>query len=167
MKPYCHLDSDIPKVAAIYINEQEEKREFKSCQVHIQQKTLKINFEEKEHQNNNKTIVGKSVLKIYSGEYATKLLSDSGNAVTGALLGPVNAVANVFAPERDYQQYVIQYRKAGGDKTGTILNINRSDAPEFQQELSLITGRLIIFREGQTDTVINVGPDLEDIKPRN
>ena len=155
------------KGKCLYINEQKEEQGFKSCRVNIEQETLAVNFEREKYQDNNKTITGKSVLELASGEYATQLLSDSGSAVTGILLGPVKFVGNIFAPDRDYQQYIIRYQDANGNEAGTILNIDRSDAPEFQQELSLITGKLITFRPGQTDTNINFGPNVEDVKPRN
>ncbi|MGV2829467.1 hypothetical protein [Myxosarcina sp. GI1(2024)] len=151
----------------LYLNEQEEEQDFKSCQVNIQQKTLEINFESEKYRDHNQTIMGKSVREIASGEYAQKLLSDSGSAVSGILLGPINVVGKIFAPDKDYQQYIITYKKPEGDETITILNIDRSDAPEFQQELSLITGKLITFQPGQTETTINIGPDVEDIKPGN
>lgn len=151
----------------LYVNEQEEEQDFKSCQVNIEQETLEINFEREKYRDYNTTIVGKSVREIASGEYAQKLLSDSGSAVSGILLGPINLVGKVFVPDKDYQQYIITYKKPEGDETVTILNIDRSDAPEFQQELSLITGKLITFRPEQTDTTINVGPNIEDIKPGN
>ena len=146
----------------LYINEQEEKQDFKSCKVNIQQKTLAINFEKEQDQDKNQTITGKSVVEIASGEYATKLLSDTGSTVTGILLGPVNFVGNIFAPDRDYQQYIIKYKNTEGKESATILNINRSDAPEFQQELTLITGKLITFQPGQTQTTIDIGPDFKN-----
>ena len=151
----------------LYINEEEEKQDFKSCQVKLQQDTLAINFEKEEHQDNNKTIAGKSVLELASGEYATQLLSDTGGVVSGLLLGPVKIVGNIFAPDRDYQQYIIRYQDADGKEAGTILNIDRSDTPEFQQELSLLTGKLITFRPGQKNTSIDFGPDVEDVVPGN
>ena len=155
------------KGKCLYINEQEEKQDFKSCQVKIQQETLIVNFKKEEHQAKNTTIAGKSVQELASGEYATQLLSDTGSAVSGLLLGPVKIVGNIFAPDRDYQQYIIRYQDVDGNETATILNIDRSDAPEFQQELSIITGKLITFRPGQTNTSIDIGPDVEDIVPGN
>ncbi len=155
------------KGKCLYMNEQEEKQDFESCQVNIQQETLFINFEKEEHQDNNKTITGQSVRELASGEYATQLLSDTGGVVSGLLLGPVNIVGNIFAPKRDYQQYIIRYQDAEGNEAATILNIDRSDAPEFQQELSIISGKLITFQPGQENTTINVGPDVEDIVPGN
>ena len=122
---------------------------------------------EESYQDDNKTIRARSVNEIASGAYATQLLSDSGSAVSGLLLGPVNSVVKIFAPDRDYQQYVISYQGADRSKMVTILNIDRSDAPEFQQELSLITGKLITFRAGQTENTINVAPDMKDIVPSN
>lgn len=151
----------------LYVNEQEEKQDFKSCQVKIQQETLAVNFEKEDYQDNNNTITGKSVLELASGEYATQLLSDTGGVVSGLLLGPVKIVGNIFAPDRDYQQYIIRFQGAEGNEAAIILNINRSDAPEFQQELSLLTGKLITFRPGQTNTSINFGADVEDIVPGN
>ncbi len=144
----------------LYINEQEQKQGFKSCQVDIQQKTLAINFKKEQEQDNNKTITGKSVLEIASGEYATKLLSDTGSLITGILLGPISAVGKIFSG--DYQQYIIRYKDTEGKETATILNINRSDTPEFQQELTLITGKLITFHPGQTQTTIDIGPDFKN-----
>ncbi len=142
------------------INEQDQEQKFKSCQVNIQQKNLAINFAKEKYQDNNKNVSGKSVLEIASGEYAKKLLSDTGSIVSGILLAPVNLVGKIFVPDRDYQQYVIEYKDTKGKKTATVLNINRSDAPEFQQELTLITGKLITFRPGQTNTTIDIGPDF-------
>ena len=151
----------------LYINEQKQEQEFKSCQVNIQQKTLAINFEKEKYQDNNKTIAANSVLEIASGEYAQKLLSDTGSIVGGILLAPVTLVGRIFAPDRDYQQYVLEYKNTKGEKTATVLNIDRSDAPEFQQELTIITGKLITFQAGQTKTTIDVGPDIEDINSNN
>ena len=148
----------------IYLNEAEEKQEFKDCQVTLGQGNITVNFEKEEYQSDNKTIVGKNVSGIASGEYATKLLSDSGSVVSGILLGPISLVGRIFVPNKDYQQYVLEYTDQGGEKTATVLNIDRSDAPEFQQEVSLLTGQLITFREGQTQTTIDVGPDVEDIR---
>lgn len=147
----------------LYINEEEQEQDFESCQVNILQDTLEINFAEEEHQNENRAITGKSVREIASGEYAQKLLSDTGSAVSGLLLGPVKIVGNIFAPDKDYQQYIITYQDSEANETVTILNIERSDAPEFQQELSLITGRLITFQSGQTNTTIDFGSDVGDI----
>jgi hypothetical protein len=151
----------------LYINEQEQEQDFQSCQVNIQQETLEINFEKEEYQDNDRSITGKSVREIASGEYAQKLLSDSGSAVSGILLGPISVVGRIFVPDKDFQQYLITYTNPEGKETVTILNINRSDAPEFQQELSLITGKLITFQPGQTNTTIDIGPDVEEIKPSN
>ena len=153
------------KGQCLYINEQEEKQDFESCQVKIQQDTLMLNFEEEEHQEKNTTITGKSVKELASGEYATQLLSDSGGAVSGLLLGPVNMVGNIFAPDQDFQQYIIHYEDTNNKEAITIVNIDRSDAPEFQQELSLLTGKLITFRPGQENTTINIGPDVDDVVP--
>ena len=151
------------KGECLYINKQEQEQDFKSCQLNIQQKNLKINFEDEELKKNNTTISGKSVQKIASGEYAQKLLSESGGIVSGVLLGPVNSVTQIFAPDRDYQQYIIEYKGPDGKDSATILHIERSDLPEFQQELTVISGKLITFQEGQTNTTINVGPDLPDV----
>lgn len=151
----------------LYINEQEKKQDFKSCQVNIQQESLEINFQEEEYQNNNKTITANSVQEVASGEYAQKLLSDSGSLVSGILLGPINVVGKILVPDKDYQQYIITYENPEANQTVTILNIDRSDAPEFQQQLSLTTGKLITFQPGQTKTTIDVGPDAEDVVPSN
>ncbi len=148
----------------LYINQEKQEQEFKSCQVSIQQKNIAINFEKEKYQDNNKTITGKSVFEIASGEYAKKLLSDTGSIVGGILLGPITFVGRIFAPDRDYQQYVVEYTNTQGKKTATVLNINRSDAPEFQQEITIITGKFITFQPKQTETTINVGPDLDEIK---
>ena len=148
------------KGQCLYIDEREQEQKFKPCQVNIRQKTLAVNFEKEKYQDNNKTISGRRVLEIASGEYARKLLSDTGSVVSGILLAPVNLVGRIFVPNRNYQQYIIEYKDAKGTKTATILNINRSDAPEFQQELTVITGKLITFRPGQTRTTIDVGPDF-------
>ncbi len=143
----------------LYINKEKEEQEFKSCKVSIQQETLEINFEKEEHQDNNKTITGKSVVEIASGEYAKKLLSDTGSIVGGILLGPIGGVARLFS--RDYQQYILEYTNTKGEKDATVLNIDRSDTPEFQQELTIITGKLITFQPKQTETTVDVGPDIK------
>lgn len=93
------------------------------------------------------------------------MVNEQATTVSGLLLGPINLVGQIFAPDKDYQQYLITYQNSEANETVTILNIDRSDAPEFQQELSVITGKLITFRPEQTNATINVGPDLEDIKP--
>lgn len=146
----------------LYVNQEKQEQEFKPCQVNIQQQTIEINFTKEQHQDNNKTINSKSVLEIASGEYAKKLLSDSGSIVGGILLGPISGVTRIFS--RDYQQYILEYTNNKGEKTATILNIDRSDTPEFQQELTVITGKLITFQPKQTETTINVGPDAEDLQ---
>ena len=148
----------------LYINEQKEEQDFKSCQVSIQQETIEVNFEKEEHKDNDKTITSKSVQEIASGEYAKKLLSDSGSVAGGILLGPITGIAKIFVPDKDYQQYIIEYTNNKGEKTATILKIDRSDAFEFQQELTVITGKLITFQPKQTETTIDVGPNVEDIK---
>ena len=148
----------------LYLNKEKEEQEFKPCQVTIQQGNITVNFEKEEYQEDDKTIAAKSVSQIASGAYATKLLSDSGSLVSGILLGPISFVGRIFVPNKDYQQYILEYQNAAGEKTATVLNIDRSDAPEFQQEISLLTGQLITFREGQTQTRIDVGPDVEDVK---
>ena len=148
----------------IYFNKEKEKQEFKKCQVSLSQSTIEVNFEKEEHQEDNKSIAAKSVLEIASGEYATRLLSDSGSVVGGILLGPVGLVGGLLGTNKNYQQYILEYQDTAGEKTATVLNIDRSDIAEFQQELSLITGQLITFREGQTRTMIDVGPDVEDVK---
>ena len=148
----------------LYLDEQEEKQEFKSCQVNIDQGSLIVNFEKEEYKDDNKTIPAQSVLEVASGEYAQKLLTDSGSIVTRILLGPISLVGKILAPDRNYQQYILTYNDNNGDKTATILNINRSDAPEFQQELTVTTNKLITFQPGQTNTRINVGPNVDDVK---
>ena len=147
----------------LYINKEKEEQQFKRCQVTIQQGKLAVKFDEEKYQEDDKTIAVKSIYEIASGTYATKLLSDSGSLVSGILLGPISLVGRIVRPNRDYQQYILQYTDQG-EKTATILNINRSDIAEFQQELSLVTGKLIIFREGQTNTTIDLGPDIEDVQ---
>ncbi len=144
----------------LYIDREEQEQTFKPCQVNIQQKTLAVNFENEKYQDNNKTISGSGVVEIASGEYAQKLLSDSGSVVSGILFAPINLVGRIFVPDRNYQQYIIDYQDSRGKKTATSLNINRSDAPEFQQELTVITRKLITFRSGQTRTTIDIGPDF-------
>ena len=144
----------------LYIDEEEQEQKFKPCQVTIQRKTLTVNFEKEKYQDDNKTILGSRVLEIASGEYAQKLLSDSGSVVSGILFAPINFVGRIFVPDRNYQQYIIDYKDGRGKKTATILNINRSDAPEFQQELTVITRKLITFRAGQTRNTIDIGPDF-------
>ncbi len=144
----------------LYLNKEKEEQEFKPCKVTIQQGNIAVNFEKEEYQEDDKTIAAKSVYEIASGAYATQLLSDTGSIVSGILLGPISLVGRIVRPNRDFQQYIVQYTDKG-EKTATILNINRSDTPEFQQELSLVTGKLIIFREGQTRTTIDIGPDIE------
>ena len=148
----------------LYLNKEKEEQEFKPCQVSLSQSTIEVNFEKEEYQEDDKTIAANSVYEIASGAYATKLLSDTGSIVSNILLGPISLVGRIVRPNRDFQQYIVQYTNTGGEKTATILNINRSDAPEFQQEISLLTGQLITFREGQTRTTIDVGPDIEDIR---
>ncbi len=147
----------------LYINKEKEEQQFKRCQVTIQQGKLAVNFNEEKYQDDNKTIAVKSVYEIASGAYATRLMSDSGSLVSGILLGPISLVGRIVRPNRDFQQYILHYTDKG-EKTATILNINRSDIAEFQQEISLVTGKLIIFREGQTRTTIDIGPDVEDIQ---
>ncbi len=148
----------------LYINKEKEEQQFKRCQVTIQQGNIAVNFEEEKYQEDDKTIAVKSIYEIASGAYATKLLSDSGSLVSGILLGPISLVGRIVRPNQDFQQYILQYTDKEGEKTATILNINRSDIAEFQQELSLVTGKLIIFREGQTRTTIDIGPDVEDVR---
>ncbi|MDJ0647243.1 MAG: hypothetical protein QNJ60_00920 [Xenococcaceae cyanobacterium MO_188.B19] len=148
----------------LYIDEEAEDQKFRSCEVNIKQKTLTINFDKEQYQDDNKAISARNISEIASGEYAKKLLSDSGSIVSGILLGPINLIGKIFVPDRNYQQYIIEYKDAKGKKTATILNVNRSDAPEFQQELTVMTRKLITFRPGQTNTIINVGPDIDDIK---
>ncbi|MGK7893394.1 MAG: hypothetical protein AB4372_07165 [Xenococcus sp. (in: cyanobacteria)] len=146
----------------LYIDKEKEEQQFKRCQVTIQQGNLAVKFDEEKYQEDDKTIAVKSIYEIASGAYATKLLSDSGSLVSGILLGPISLVGRIVRPNQDFQQYILHYTDQG-KKTATVLNINRSDIAEFQQELSLVTGKLIIFREGQTRTTIDVGPDIEDI----
>lgn len=147
----------------LFLNREKNEQQFKRCKVTLQQGKLAVNFEEEKYQGDDKTITTKTIYEIASGAYATKLLSDSGSLVSGILLGPINLVGKIFVPDKDYQQYIVHYTDNQGQKTATMLNINRSDAPEFQQELSLATGKLIIFREGQTRTTVDVGPDIEDV----
>jgi len=144
----------------LYIDEQEQESEFKSCQVNIEKNNVVISFKKEKYQDNNKQIAVQSVQEIASGEYATKLISDSGSIISGILLGPINIVARIIVPNKDFQQYVLTYEDAQGTKTATVLNINRSDAPEFQQELSIATKKLITFQTGQTNNTIDIGPDL-------
>ena len=148
----------------LYLNKEKEEQEFKPCQVTIQQGNITVNFEKEEYQEDDKTIAAKSVSQIASGAYATKLLSDSGSVAGGILLGPITGIAKIFVPDKDYQQYIIEYTNNKGEKTATILKIDRSDAFEFQQELTVITGKLITFQPKQTETTIDVGPNVEDIK---
>ncbi len=144
----------------LYLDEQDLEQKFKPCKVNIQQNNLAINFDKWKYQGSNKTVSGQSVMEIASGEYAKKLLSDTGSLISGILFAPINIVGKLVAPNRDYQQYIIEYKNTKGEETATVLNINRSDAPEFQQELTLITGKLITFQPGQTKTTIDVGPDF-------
>ncbi len=147
----------------LYLDKEKEEQQFKRCQVTIQQGKLAVKFDEEKYQEDDKTIAVKSIYEIASGAYATKLLSDSGSLVSGILLGPISLVGRIIKPNQDFQQYILQYTDQG-EKTATVLNINRSDAPEFQQEISLTSGQLIVFREGQTRTTVDVGPDIEDVK---
>lgn len=148
----------------LYLNKEKNEQEFKSCQVNIEQETINVNFEEDEYQDENKAITAQSISEIASGEYATRLLSDSGSVVSGILLGPISLVGKIFKPNEDFQQYILQYNDATGTQTATILNIDRADAPELQQELTVVTNKLITFQPKQTDTTIDVGPDVEDVK---
>lgn len=74
------------------------------------------------------------------------------------LLYPILAIA--YVADTLFASAVAEEKPYGGKCL--YLNIDRSDAPEFQQELSLATGKLITFQEGQTNTTINVGPNLDD-----
>lgn len=148
------------KGKCLFIDKQENEQKFKPCKVNIQKQTLGINFDKEKYQAGDQKIRGRSITEIASGQYAKKLLSDSGGIVTGILLGPINAVGRIFVPDRDYQQYILQFKDSRGQKTATILNIDRSDAPEFQQELTVLTRKLIDFQPGQTSKVIDIGPDI-------
>ncbi len=148
----------------LYLNKEKNEQEFKSCQVDIEQETINVNFEEDKYQDDNKAIAAQSISEIASGEYATRLLSDSGSVVSGILLGPISLVGKILKPDQDFQQFILQYKDTAGEQTATILNIDRSDSPELQQEITVITGKLITFQPEQTDTTIDVGPDVEDIK---
>ena len=148
----------------LYINEAEEEQSLNRCEVNIQSRNIEINFQQERYQDGNKIIPAESVSEIASGAYATRLLSDSGSLISSILLGPISVVGRIIRPNRDFQQYIIEYEITGEDKTVTILNINRSDAPEFQQELTIATGKFITFHEGQTRTTVDIGPNFEDVK---
>lgn len=85
-------------------------------------------------------------------------MTDSGSVIGGILLGPVGLVSRFF--NRDYQQYVLDYKTAQGHTSSTVLRLKRGDAPQFQQELSQLTGLMIRFEPPQKETIIDVGPDL-------
>lgn len=148
----------------LYLNEAEEEQSLNRCEVNIQSGNIQINFQQERYQDGNKIIPAESVAEIASGAYATRLLSDSGSLVSGILLGPLGVVGRIIRPNRDFQQYILEYVMTGEEQTATILNINRSDAPEFQQELTLVTGKFITFHEGQTSTTVDLGPNFEDVK---
>ena len=114
----------------LYLNKEKEEQQFKRCKVTIQQGKLGVKFDEEKYQSDDKTIGVKSIYEIASGAYATKLLSDSGSLVSGILLGPISLVGRIIRPNQDFQQYILHYTNPGGERTATILNINRSDAPE-------------------------------------
>ncbi len=148
----------------LHINEAEEEQAFRRCNVTIRQGNLEINFRQEKYQDGDKTIATNSIFEIASGAYAAQLLSDTGSLVSGILLGPISLVGRIVRPNQDFQQYILQFTNTEGEKDATILNINRSDIAEFQQELSLVTGKLITFREGQTRTTIDIGPNIEDVQ---
>ena len=149
------------KGKCLFIDKEENEQKFKPCQVKIATNTLQIDFDKEKYQEGNQTITGKEITDIASGQYAQKLLSDSGSIVSGILLGPINLVGRIFVPDRDYQQYILTFQDNKGEETATVVNINRADAPEFQQELTILTHKLINFQPGQTSRIINIGPDID------
>ena len=61
---------------------------------------------------------------------------------------------------KNYQQYVLDYKDDQGKANSTVLRIKPEDSPKFQQELSQLTGLTIRFDPPEKDTKIDVGPDF-------
>lgn len=145
----------------IYADTQEEKTSFPSCSVNISNSSVGISFGNEKYQSANQTLSGKNVTGIASGEYATKLMSSRASFVSGLFLGPVNSLTKLFLPDRNYQQYIVKYKNSQNQETATIIRVSQADAPQFQQDLTIATGRLVVFEEAQTRTTINVVPQLK------
>ncbi|WP_156914933.1 hypothetical protein [Rubidibacter lacunae] len=135
------------------------EQDMKSCFVSIAQSETEVIFEKEEYQYGNVTIPKNAITAIASGNYAKRLMTDTGSIIGSLLIGPASFISRQFY-DKEYQQYVLDYTQPDGDPTSIVLRLRRRDATVYQQGLTVITGRYIGFEEPQTDTAIDVGPDF-------
>ncbi|BDM83368.1 hypothetical protein AM10699_62290 (plasmid) [Acaryochloris marina MBIC10699] len=143
----------------LYLDQENSENKFHSCLINSSSSNLSLTFKSSKYQSGNQAIGGNSITQIASGNYAKRLLSDSGSIIGGILFAPLGIASRIF--KKDYQMYVLDYKKQG-NQTATIIRIKQKEAPKFQQELrTLARNMLITFEESKKSTVIDVGPDFK------
>ena len=143
----------------LYLDREKSENKFHSCLVTPTQTQLQLTFKSNKFQDGNQVIAGTGISQIASGNYAKRLLTDTGSIIGSILLAPIGIASRLF--NKDFQQYVLDYTLRG-QRTATVVRVDREDAPEFQQELrTLARNMLIRFEDPKDSTVIDVGPDIE------
>lgn len=135
----------------------DEKEEFHSCTMTLTDKTIETVFKNEIYQP--RAIPARSITQIASGNYAKRLLTDTGSIATSILLGPLSIANRIIS--RDYQQYILRYSEAGVPSVAVLL-VKRSQAPEFQQNLRLLVRDMTVeFQDPEDNTILDVGPDID------
>lgn len=143
----------------IYTDKENTESKFRSCLISKKEADLELIFKSDKLQDGNRKISGSSIIQIASGNYAKRLLSDTGSLIGRVLFSPVGLISGIF--KRDYQEYVLDYRQEG-QPTATVIRVDIKDAPEFQQGLRLISGeKLIKFEPPTRSNTIQLGPDIK------
>lgn len=143
----------------LYIDQENSESKFRSCLINTTKSTLVTTFKNDKFQKGNKSIKGSQIIQIASGNYAKRLLSDSGSIIGRIIFSPIGLVSGLF--KKDSQEYVIDYKQKGREMA-TVIRVEIKQAPEFQQELRVLTREKIIrFDDPKRSNIINVGPNLK------
>ncbi len=142
----------------LYADVENASNEFHTCIISIRSTSLGITFKRNKFQDGNREIVGSNISQVASGNYAKRLLSDTGSVIGGVLFAPIGIASRLF--NKDFQEYVLDYTSQG-QQTATVVRVTPQDAPQFQQELrALALDLAVTFEDPQRSTVIDAGPDL-------
>ena len=138
-----------------------ELDDYKSCILAFNGPVLETTFDKLEESPlTSYTVSGNRVTSVASGNYARRLLTDTGGLVGTILLGPAVSVSRL-AFSKEFQQYVLEFTDEAGQETAVAIRLKRSQAPEFQQALIQATGKFINFQGPELNTAIDVGRDIK------
>ncbi|MEM1366994.1 MAG: hypothetical protein AAGG02_03060 [Cyanobacteria bacterium P01_H01_bin.15] len=135
------------------------EQKFKSCDLTIDNKGLTTAYNSEKYQNENGLVPVNSITGVASGNYARRILTDSGSIAAGILLAPLALANSIFKSEA--QEYIIRTNAAADADKVKIYRLKPKDAPEFQQELTQVTKKWIVFEAPNDNTLIDVGPDIK------